>query len=59
MADLLPISTQDMINELERELVLRHRVYPMWISNKRLSQAKADRQCEIIQAIIDKLKASS
>lgn len=57
LADLLPITTEDMIAELERELVLRRRVYPMFVSNRRLSQDKADRQCEIIKAIIDRLKA--
>ena len=51
-ADLLPVSHYEMICELERELVLRRRVYPKSVERKIMSQKTADRRIEIMEAIL-------
>jgi len=38
--------------ELERELQMRKRVYPRWVSDGKLTQAKADAQMAILEACI-------
>lgn len=58
MSDLFPISIEDEIQELEREVSLRKRVYPRWVFQGRISQAKADRQIAVMQSIINRLKAT-
>lgn len=34
-----------------RELTMRERVYPRWVQSGRMSQAKADREIQIMRAI--------
>lgn len=53
MRDLLPVTRQDMIAELERELELRRVVYPSRVLAGRLSQKKADRQFQVLQAVLE------
>jgi hypothetical protein len=55
--DLLPITTADMIEELQREIALRQRLYPRWVSEGKLMPEKAARQIEILQAIVLRLEA--
>jgi hypothetical protein len=50
--DLLPVRIDDMITEIERELLLRRRVYANRVHTGRLSQRRADRQVEVLQAIL-------
>jgi hypothetical protein len=56
MAELFPISVQEMIREVEREIMLRRRVYPGWVAAKRLSQDKADKQIAIMEAVSRELQ---
>ena len=56
MSDLFPVTLDDMIHEIERELALRHRVYPRWVAGKNLQQRQADRQIAILMVLLDKLK---
>ena len=50
MSDLFPITIDDEIQELEREIVLRKRVYPRWVAAGRLTQGKADRQIAVLKS---------
>jgi hypothetical protein len=54
--DLLPVTTHEMIVELEREIALRRHVYPRWVADKRLSQDKADRQIAVLEAVVGRLR---
>lgn len=56
MQDLLPISLDDMIAEAEREIVLRNRVYPRWVSAGQIAPAKAERQLRVMKAIASELR---
>lgn len=56
MSDLLPITTHEMIAEIEREIVMRERVYPRWVADGKLKQAKADRQIAILRAAVRRLR---
>lgn len=51
MSDLFPISLDEMIVEIEREIALRQRVYPYRIAQRKLSRARADRQIEIMREV--------
>lgn len=56
MADLLsgiqPVTFAEMAEELRRELKMRRAVYPGQVQLKRMSQARADRQIEIMEAVL-------
>lgn len=55
-SDLFPITIEDEIAELEREVKLRKRVYPRWVFVGKLTQEKADRQIAIVESVINRLK---
>lgn len=47
------IVTYDMKRAaLEREIKMRRRVYPRWVQDGRMSQAKADEEIAVMQAIL-------
>jgi hypothetical protein len=59
MADLLeahPIPVQEMLTEAQRELHLRRSVYPRQVSRGAMTQAAADRQIRVQQAIVQTLQ---
>jgi hypothetical protein len=49
--DLGPPDLREQIQEVEREIVLRRVVCPRWVEAGRLSQAKADRQIAVMEAV--------
>jgi hypothetical protein len=49
-------SLDDMIKCAIREAGMRKRVYPTWVEQNRLTQAKADWEIECMEAIVQKLK---
>ena len=49
--DLGPPDLREQIQEVEREIALRRVVYPRWVEAGRLSQAKADRQIAVMEAV--------
>jgi hypothetical protein len=53
MPQLLPVSTHEMVQEVERELRLRIRIYPKHIARGVLSQPTAERRIEIMEAVLD------
>ncbi len=52
--DAVPLS--DQIAEVERELALRQRVYPNFVSAGRLTQERADRQKSVMAAVLKTLR---
>lgn len=49
----MTVTTEDKIRELKRELAMRARVYPHFVTSGALKQKTADRQIEVLQAILD------
>lgn len=47
----------DQIACARRELSMRRRVYPMWVSTQRMTQAKADHEIACMEAIVATLEA--
>lgn len=56
MSDLFPPSLDEQIQCVEREVRYRRHVYPRLIEKGRLTKAKAEREIEIMQSVLDKLK---
>ena len=56
MSNLFTASVDDMVQELEREVALRLRVYPRWVEQKKMTQAKADWRIAVMRAAVEKLK---
>ena len=55
MADLFPITIDDELAEVEREIALRKRVYPRWIDARRITREKADRHIALMQSVANRL----
>lgn len=56
MADLFgdrPITYEDKEACARRELEFRRRLYPRWVEQRRITQAEADREIEIMSSIVD------
>lgn len=56
MTDLLPISLEDQIACVKRELRLRTTTYPKWVAAKRLRQDAADREIAVMTAVLETLQ---
>lgn len=52
------ITIDQQIKCVERELALRRRVYPAWVSKGRMKQADADREIETMEAVLKTVKDS-
>lgn len=57
MSDLFPITLQEMIEEVAREGIKRRQVYPRLVAEKKLNRRMADRRIDIIDALLEHLKA--
>jgi predicted XRE-type DNA-binding protein len=47
------ITYSDQEDCARRELAFRRRLYPRWVQQKKLSQAEADREIEVMSSIVD------
>lgn len=56
LGDLLPVSREEMVAEIEREIRKRQYVYPRQVAIRKLKQQEADRRIEIMQAIAVELQ---
>lgn len=56
MSDLLFPTIEEQIAEVEREIAMRRRVYPRLVEIKKTSQAKADRQLAVLEAVLATLQ---
>ena len=58
MPDLLPVTLDDMILEVKRELGLRDRLYPIWRRDaSRNKRNQMDWQLHVMEAILKHLEA--
>lgn len=60
MPDLLtdalpPVSLDDMIACVKREIQLRRRVYPRWVQNGNMKQSTADEEIRRMEAVLHRL----
>lgn len=59
MSDLFgdePVSIEDQIREVQRELDMRRTVYARRVANKSMTQRQADRQILVMEAVLTTLK---
>ena len=57
MPDLLPVTIDDMIVEVRRELEMRSRLYPQWkVTAGRNKRNQMDRQWDVMEAILKHLE---
>lgn len=56
MSDLLPPTLSEMLSEVVREIGLRRTLYPRFIASRKLTQSKADRQIQVMEAVAEKLR---
>lgn len=52
MSDLYPVSIEDMVSEVERELNQRRQVYARLVHNGSLNRRVADRRFEVMSAVL-------
>lgn len=50
------VSIADKITCVERELGFRMRMYPRWIPQNKITQAAADRELQVLTAVLEDLK---
>lgn len=59
MTDLLgPPATEQLVACVDREIAFRRRVYPRWVAAGKLTQAAADEQMALMQAVRQRLLES-
>jgi hypothetical protein len=56
MPSLIPVTLEEQIASIEREIALRERVYPRWIADKKMSAAKAEKEIDAMKAVLETLK---
>jgi hypothetical protein len=57
MPDLLPVTLDDMIAEVEREVAMRTRLYPQWKAGAGIvKRNQMDRQLEVMETVLERLK---
>lgn len=54
--DEAPIPLEVQIACVEREIKMRERAYPRWVSNGSMTQGKADRELEQMNAVLKTLQ---
>lgn len=57
MTDLFPVTLDDMIECVQREIAMRHKVYPRWIVTGRMTADKAARELDLMVCVQDKLES--
>jgi hypothetical protein len=53
--ELFPIGLPEQIACVEREIALRHRVYPRRVADRKMTQALADKQIAAMSAVLETL----
>lgn len=57
MSQLFAPSLDEQILCLEREIAMRTKVYPRWVESKKMTEAKANREIEVMKAAVESLRS--
>lgn len=57
LTEPIPVTIEDQVKCVEREISMRERVYPRWVADKKLTQATADRELAGMKAVLRTLKS--
>jgi hypothetical protein len=57
MTRQMAVTFDEQLAEVEREIAIRKRFYPRWVTDSRISQADAERQLARLLAVRDTLLA--
>lgn len=52
----MSVKLEDQIKAVKREIAMRDRVYPRWVSQRKLTQAAADRELAAMRAVLATLE---
>lgn len=52
MADLLPVTLEDMVVEIRRECAMRRQVYGRLVAEHRMNRRQADRRIDVMDALL-------
>lgn len=52
----MSVTLPEQIACVRREIALRKSAYPKWVESRRMGQAKADREIEAMEAVLDTLE---
>jgi hypothetical protein len=55
VSDLLPVTLEEEIICVRREIGMRERVYPQWVGKGRMKQDRADREIEVMKSVLESL----
>ena len=55
----MTIKISEQIACVRREIAMRRRVYPRWIESGKMTQAKADREIAVMEAVLATLEKLS
>lgn len=56
MPDFFPVSLEEEIAAVEREISLRKRVYPGRVLSNRMKTDRAEREIQCMEAVLERLK---
>lgn len=54
----MAIQVTEQIACVEREIAMRKRVYPRWVADERMTQAKADHEIRAMEAVLETVRAA-
>lgn len=55
MSEMFPVTLQDQIACVRRELAMRANAYPRFIASGKMKQAKADREIAVMEGVLNML----
>lgn len=55
----MPFTAEELVAEARREVGYRRRVYPRWVDAGKIDKAKADRQLQLMEAIVAALETQA
>ncbi len=53
----MTVTVGEQIKAVEREIAMRRRVYPRWVSGGKMTQTKADAEIAAMEAVRETLRA--